>query len=95
MMNLRISDSVLLKLKEKHGVDRREVGQCFCNKCGLFLEDTRADHKSDPPTLWFVAPTNSGRMLKVIFVYRDGNVYLRSAFDADIATRALYDRHGH
>lgn len=92
MVNLRISQGVLEKLGTKHKVDRREVEQCFENKCGLFLMDDREDHQSDPPTLWFVAPTNKGRLLKIIFIYRDGHMDLRSAYDADEATQRLYER---
>lgn len=92
MKNLRISPSVLEKLGSKHGVTRREVEQAFENKCGMSLEDDREDHQSDPPTLWFVAPTSKGRALKIIFIYRDGQVHLRSAYDADNAVQSLYDR---
>jgi uncharacterized DUF497 family protein len=92
MINLRISDAVLEKLRNKHSVTRREVEQCFENKCGLYLEDDREDHKTDPPTLWFVAPTSTGRALKVIFIYRDGQVHLRSAYEADQAAQSMYDR---
>lgn len=92
MVNLRISQGVLEKLGTKHKVDRREIEQCFDNKCGLFLMDDREDHQSDPPTLWFVAPTNKGRLLKIIFIYRDGHMDLRSAYDADAAAQRLYDR---
>ena len=91
MNNLRISDAVLEKLANKHSVSRREVEQCFENKCGLFLVDDREDHRSDPPTLWFVAPTHKGRLLKVIFIFRDGQVHLRSAYNADESARSLYD----
>jgi uncharacterized DUF497 family protein len=91
MHNLRISEAVLNKLKDKHGVSRREVEQCFENKCGLYLVDDREDHRTDPPTLWFVASTNKGRQLKVIFIYRDGQVHLRSAYEADQSTCTLYN----
>ena len=91
MQNLKISDAVLEKLKTKHGVTRREVEQCFENKCGLVLEDDREDHKSDPPTLWFVAPTNDQRELKVIFIWRDGALHLRSAYDADEKVKRIYN----
>ena len=30
--------------------------------------DTREQHRSDPPTLWFVAPTSQGRLLKIVFI---------------------------
>ena len=91
MQNLRISQTVLQKLLTKHGVTRREVEQCFENKCGLFLFDDREDHRTDPPTLWFVAPTHKGRQLKVIFIYREGQVHLRSAYEADQSTCMLYN----
>lgn len=91
MQNLVISQAILEKLSAKHQVERREVEQCFLNKCGAYLMDTREDHRSDPPTLWFVAPTNQGRILKVIFIFRDGKVFLRSAYDADEAVRRIYD----
>ena len=92
MNNLRISEATLKKLIDKHNVTRREVEQCFENKCGLFLQDDREDHKSDPPTLWFIALTSQGRPLKIIFIYRDGQLHLRSAYDADGAAQGLYDR---
>lgn len=93
-MNLRISQPVLEKLADRHKVQQREVEQCFENKCGMYLCDDREDHKTDPPTLWFVAPTNTGRLLKVIFIYRDGHVHLRSAYDADANVQSIYERHG-
>lgn len=92
MKNLIISSTVLVKLKDKHQVSRREVEQCFENKCGTYLVDDREDHQTDPPTLWFIAPTNRGRLLKVIFIYIDGNVHIKSAYDADDSAIAIYDQ---
>ncbi|MCZ2291316.1 MAG: hypothetical protein LC125_05155 [Burkholderiales bacterium] len=40
MQNLEITDAVAKKLKDKHGVDRREVEQCFVNRLGRLLEDS-------------------------------------------------------
>jgi uncharacterized DUF497 family protein len=94
MRNLIVSAAVLAKLREKHSVDLREVEQAFDNKCGLVLIDDREDHQTDPPTLWFVAPTNRDRMMKVIFIYIDGNMHLKSAYEADPDAIALYDELG-
>ena len=94
MNNLVISDTILTKLRDKHQVDRREVEQAFGNKCGIFLVDDREDHKSDPPTLWFVAPTNKGRPLKIVFICREGKVFLRTAYDADTIAQSIYDAKG-
>ncbi len=94
MRALVISPEILQKLQTKHSVTRREIEQCFDNRVGNYLEDDREEHRTDPPTLWFVAPTNCDRLLKVIFVYMDGNVYIKSAFDANEKVIALYERKG-
>ena len=94
MKNLIVSAGVLAKLRDKHDVTMLEVEHCFENLCGMYLEDTREDHQSDPCTLWFVAPTNQDRILKVIFIFLDGNVHIKSAFDAERDAIAIYDAHG-
>lgn len=94
MKNLIVSATVLTKMRDKHGVSLREVEQCFENQCGLYLEDDREDHQTDPASLWFVAPTNQGRMLKVIFMFLEGSIHIKSAFEGDLAAQAIYDRHG-
>jgi hypothetical protein len=91
---LIISPQTLDKLQAKHNVSRKDVEQCFANRCGEFLLDTREDHKSDPPTLWFVAPTNAGRLLKIAFIPKDGNVHLRSAFEPNAEEIRIYDKYG-
>ena len=88
------SSSVLIKLGEKHGVTIREVEQCFENKCGVYLIDDREDHQTDPPTLWFIAPTNRDRLLKVVFIFIDGNVHIKTAFEPDGNEIAIYEKHG-
>ena len=92
MKNLIVSAAILEKLQHKHAVTLRDVEQCFENKCGVYLQDTRENHRTDPPTLWFVAPTSAGRVLKLMLVYRDGSVYLKSAYDATPEIQALYER---
>lgn len=94
MKNLHISQATLDKLADKHQVSRREVEQCFANKCGLFLEDSREDHRSDPATMWFIAPTNEDRQLKIVFIFKDGLVHLRTAYEPNPVELAIYDRHG-
>lgn len=94
MRNLIVSATIRAKLKEKHDVTVREVEQCFENKCGTFLEDDREDHQTDPATLWFVANTNKDRVLKVIFIFIDGNIHLKSAYDAEPAAVEIYDKLG-
>jgi uncharacterized DUF497 family protein len=92
MKNLAISPDTLEKLREKHNVTLREVEQCFENKCGLYLEDDREEHRSDPATLWFIAPTNRHRQLKVVFIFIEGTVHIKTAFEPDQEVVDMYER---
>ncbi|RYE40784.1 MAG: ADP-ribosyl-(dinitrogen reductase) hydrolase [Hyphomicrobiales bacterium] len=81
MKNLKISKGVLDKLAIKHQVDRRDVEQCFDNIDGPLLTDNREDHRSDPPTLWFLSRTNRGRLLKIAYIQRGLAVHLRTCYE--------------
>jgi len=94
MQKIIVSTRIDGKLDEKHNVTVEEVSQCFDNKCGVNLIDDREDHRTDPATLWFIAETNTGRILKVIFVYRDGYIYLKSAYEPSAGEIAIYDAEG-
>lgn len=91
---LKISDKIKEKLAKKHCVKEEEVAQCFANKIGNFLLDTREGHDTDPPTLWFIAETDYGRKLKIVFIHKDGDNYLRSAFDPNAEEVRIYDKRG-
>ena len=92
MKNLIISSDILEKLTSKHDVTRAEVEESFMNRDGPDLVDIREEHRTDPPTEWFISETDAGRKMKVAFVFNNGNVYLKSAFPADEAAIALYKR---
>lgn len=94
MKNLKITDAVTKKLRDKHQVDRREVEQCFVNRMGRLLEDKRARHKTNPSTLWFLAKTNKGRVLKVVYIQTGAVIELRSAFEPNAVELALFATHG-
>lgn len=94
MVPILISQAVLEKLREKHTVERREVEQCFENKVGTFVIDDREDHRTDPETLWFIAPTNNERLLKVAFMFIDGNIHIKSAFEPYQSEIELYEELG-
>lgn len=94
-MALIISTKVMAKLAtKKPPVTREEVMQCFANRTGSYLLDTREDHASDPPTRWFIAETYYGRKLKIVFIMRDGNIFLRSAFDPNQEELRIYSKYG-
>ena len=93
MQNLVITPATKYKLENKHSVTELGVEQCFMNRCGTYLVDNREQHRTDPPTLWFVAETDRGRVLKIMFVHADGNVVLKSAYEASPEIQGIYDRH--
>jgi hypothetical protein len=89
-----ISADVLEKLTNRHKVSRAEVEMCFSNRTGRLLLDRREQHQTNPPTLWFLAPTNQGRMLKIVYIQQSELVDLKSAFEPNEAELSIYARHG-
>ncbi|WP_290887718.1 DUF4258 domain-containing protein [Arenimonas sp.] len=92
MKDFKISSRVLEKLQSRHQVTREEVLQAFMNREGPLLTDNRLDHRTDPPTIWFCAPTDRGRLLKVIFVERDEHFEIKSAYEPTDGSDRLYER---
>lgn len=85
MRNLVITPGILRKIGQPcHGsLTQRIVEQCFENHCGRLCTDDREEHRTDPPTRWFVAPDNHNRPIKVVYVQEGVTVYLKSAYPAD------------
>jgi len=97
-VQILISEHVLAKLATKHRVTADEVRQCFENRDGGTLEDDREEHRTDPPTQWFIAETNQRRMLKVAFIQRVARgvvrVDVRTAYEPNDEEKRIYERHG-
>jgi len=91
---LIISGAVLIKLCQKHQVSRLEVEKCFQNKSGRLLYDTRESHKTDPPTLWFIASTHKGRWLKIVYIQINEVLYLKTAYEPNDVEIKLYKTYG-
>ena len=94
MKNLFISDSVSIKIQTKHQVNRSEVVQCFTNRSGKLLLDTREKHQTKPPTLWFIAKTNKNRSLKIVYIQSKDKVQLKSAFEPNEIEFEIYRKFG-
>ena len=94
MHNLKISPDIQRKLSFKHSVTRLEVEQCFVNRSGRLLMDTREKHKTDSPTLWFLALTNQSRILKIVYIQIGSTIHLKSAFSPNETEVEIYSRHG-
>ncbi|MCG6365344.1 hypothetical protein [Vibrio fluvialis] len=94
-MGLIISTAVRKKLATKHNVTEREICECFANRDKEFLKDLREEHQSDPPTLWFVAETDYGRKLKVVFIHNpsNNNIIIRTCYPANPVEISIYEKH--
>lgn len=92
---LIISKHTELKLKQKHGLadPEKEILEAFSNIDGSTLIDTREEHNSDPPTEWFIAETNMGVLLKVCFIEKDGNIYIRTAYRPNDEEIRIYQKY--
>jgi len=92
-MRLIVSKSIEAKLNDPTpGVSLREVQEAIANRAGKLLIDDRAEHKTNPPTYWFVAETNKGRMLKVMMVLDGNDAYLKSAYGATPTVIQIFER---
>lgn len=91
-MRLYISRSVQAKLSDKHKVTYSEVVECLANRVGPSLLDTREDHQTDPPTRWFIAETDMGRKLKVVYIRSDKGIAIKTAYPPNPAELDIYAR---
>lgn len=92
-MAIQITQEILDKLRDKHQVTAREVEECFLNMTGNALMEQRDKHKTNPPTMWFIAETNKARLLKVCYVMFGGNIYIKSAFEPDQEELRIYKKY--
>ncbi len=82
---------VISKLKKKHNVVLAEIEECFYNRDAEVLEDLRSNHMTNPPTLWFIAKTNSERLLKVVYIQRKEFVYeVKTAYAPNYQEKTIY-----
>ncbi|MDE1255102.1 hypothetical protein L9W76_18455 [Vibrio aestuarianus] len=88
-----VPQSIKAKLKVKHGVSISEVEECFSNREKGFLEDTREQHKTNPATQWFIAETDYGRKLKVVFIEFPDRIELKTAYSPNEIEIEIYEKH--
>ena len=90
LISTRIKDKLLGKTPP---VREEELMQCFSNRTGKFLIDTREEHKTDPATRWFIAETNAGRQLKVVFVPAEEGIRIKSAYEPEPEALRIYNKY--
>jgi uncharacterized DUF497 family protein len=78
----------------KRGITLEHIYQCFQNKVGRALHETRPQHQTIPPTLWFIARTDADRLLKIVFMYyaTSQEVHIKSAYDPSPEDIERYER---
>lgn len=91
-MKLRFSPGVLQKLEQKHKISEAEVIECFANRLGSSLIDNREAHRTNPPTRWFVAETDMGCKLKVVYIRADDVIIIKTAYPANATELDIYAR---
>jgi hypothetical protein len=91
MKNLIISPAIQGKLALKHGISRSDVEQCFRNRTRSYLIDNRLDHQTEPPTEWFISENDRGVLIKVVFLFGDGMIYLKSVFSPNLTEIRIYN----
>jgi len=81
------------KLREKHRVRRADVVEAFANRIDDGPVDDREQHRTDPPSHWFISETNFGRRLKIVYMVVPGKgVVIKTAFEPNAAEEKLYAR---
>lgn len=91
-MTFYVSPKTEQKLIKKHNVKADEIGECFANSSGVYLNDTRYQHKTNPPTQWFIAETDQGRLLKIIFIFNqeEKKIVIKSAYAPNEKEKEIY-----
>lgn len=75
----------------KHRIQRTDVEECFLNlACDKYIEDSRIKNKTDPPTYWFISENHRGTQLKVVCVFKEGCVYLKTAYPPNEVELRIY-----
>lgn len=94
-MAILISPKILAKLANKpHPVSRNDIEECFATRDRSFLEDTRENNQTTPPTWWFISDTYMGRLLKVVFVQLDdGSVAIKTAYEPNPNEKSVYSKY--
>lgn len=101
MSGLIITPKTRRKLIDKHGVSEQEIIECFGNRDAShqFLKDSREHNQTTPPSLWFIAETDKGRTLKIVFISEDTDmgksVTIKTAYPPNETEVGIYRKFGH
>lgn len=91
-MEMLITPKIRAKLANKiPPVSREEIEQCFATRESSFLEDSREQNRTTPPTWWFISDTFMGRLLKIAFIQdKDGTIIIKTAYEPNKEELRIY-----
>lgn len=93
---LIISNPVKRKLMVKHGgITEQEILECFANRERCCLIDDREDHRTDPPTQWFIGETDRGIKIKVVFIENESDLIIKTAYTPNSLEIEIYEENSH
>lgn len=95
-MPIVLSQQIRDKLSKKTPpVGERDILECFANRTGTFLTDTREKNATTPATRWFVSETNYGTVLKVCFIpMPNGDIVIKTAYVPNSEEVRIYNKFG-
>lgn len=81
LKRIGIDESIQKKIEDRHKVSMTEMCEAFLNRANVSpLLDSRAANATNPPTVWFIARTNSGRLLKVVYVKSGSDFIIKTTY---------------
>jgi hypothetical protein len=88
---LFLSAGVREKLLQRN-ITEAHLLQCFANREHRYLEDNREEHRTSPPTMWFVSSTDYGIVLKICFVFVGDLIEIKTAYAPNAHVVEMYNR---
>ena len=91
---LFLSPRIREKLLQRN-ITEAQLLQCFANREGPPLLDSREEHRTNPPTQWFVASTDYGIILKVCYVHDPATniIDIKTAYPATEEVIRIYKKY--
>ncbi|MDO9477345.1 MAG: ADP-ribosyl-(dinitrogen reductase) hydrolase [Pseudohongiella sp.] len=93
-MALVIHPTIRTKLQQDdRKVTEEEICECFTNRSAGLLIDTRVENTTNPPTHWFISETDFGRKLKIVFISKDGDTIIKTAYEPNPEEIRIYNKY--
>lgn len=91
---LTIYRAIQQKLANKHAVSESEVHQSWMNREGKILEEVREKNRGANPRYWFLAETDTGRLLKVVFTLDPDEEFpvIITAYEPNSSEERIYEQ---